>query len=64
VANLPTIENLTNSANNDDDILSKLRKIFPEKKDDKINKSFLAYKLMRYVLATNRSSIRRLRPEE
>lgn len=47
-------------AKTDDDILNKLRNCFPKNPE----RAFQAYKLMRYVLATNRSSIRQLKPEE
>ena len=61
IRRIPTIDYLINGVQTDEEIIEKLREIFPPFKTEN---AFLAYKLMWYILATNRSSIRQLNPED
>lgn len=61
IRRIPTIDYLINGVQTDEEIIDKLRKIFPQIETEY---AFLAYKLMWYILATNRSSIRQLNPED
>jgi len=58
--NIPAIETFIHGVDTEEVLLEKLRSYNNAKPDQ----AFLAYKLMRFILATNRSSIRRLKPEE
>jgi hypothetical protein len=60
MAKLPSIESLIVGRSSEEELNSFLIQCYGG--DQK--KAFQAYKLMRYILATNRSSIRRLEPEE
>ena len=60
IKQIPTIDYLISGVQTDKEIIEKLRERFPVKTEN----AFLAYKLMWYILATNRSSIRQLSPED
>jgi hypothetical protein len=60
ITELPAIEAIIQGVDTEEGLIEKLRKYNTAKPE----KAFLSYKLMRYILATNRSSIRRLKPEE
>ena len=62
MANIPSIDVLIQGVENEEALIERLNLHNTNKK--KPENAFLAYKLMRYILATNRSSIRRLKPEE
>ena len=61
IKRIPTIDYLISGVKTDEEIIEKLRKIFPQFDTEY---GFLAYKLMWYILATNRSSIRQLNIED
>jgi hypothetical protein len=60
IKRFPTIDYLISGVQTDEEIIAKLRDIFRFNTEY----AFLAYKLMWYILATNRSSIRQLSPED
>ena len=61
IRRIPTIDYLISGVQTDEEIIEKLREIFPPFIKEN---AFRAYKLMWYILATNRSSIRQLNPED
>ncbi len=58
-AELPSVQAMIKDVNSDDELRSKLNHSL--KSEDMGNK---AYNLIRYIMATNRSSIRKLKLEE
>lgn len=58
-AKLPSPSALISNVNNDQELREKLNETYKNEKD-----AFLAYKLLGYILATNRSTFRRLKQEE
>ena len=56
-AELPSVQAMILNVNNDEELRNKLKNILK----DEI-KGYKAYNLIRYILATNRSSIRKLDP--
>jgi hypothetical protein len=58
-AKLPSTTNLISDVHNEEELLTKLKNLYKSESD-----GFLAYKLLNYILATNRSTIKKLKPEE
>jgi flagellin-specific chaperone FliS len=56
---LPNPHNLINDCQNDEELRNKLKSLYKNETD-----GFLAYKLLCYILATNRSTIRKLQQNE